>query len=200
MRIGKYGKLFHWDNTSLGVGNIRRFTIFEIKYLGGIIVNIFNTVGQDRFHSHAFHAVSLMLRGHYFEEVIVDNKIVTKKIEKSRFIPKNYIHKITVSTPNAMSVTFEGPWGSTWDEYFDNGRVKTYTWGRKLLFDSKYFNPQKRDFSERYVDSLKEEIEALRLGCDRVKVLDNPAMRWIHRALKAADQISKERRHERKDG
>lgn len=37
-----------------------------------------------------------------------------------------------------MSVTFEGPWESTWNEYFDNGRVKTYGWGRKVLFDSKY--------------------------------------------------------------
>lgn len=139
MRLGKFGKLFHWDNTSLGVGNIKRFTIFELKYLGGIVINFFNTENQDRFHSHAFWAFSLMVRGHYFEDVIVDNKIVTKKIEKSRIIPRNYIHKITKSTPNAVSVTFEGPWGGSWNEYFDSGRVKTYSWGRKVLFDSKYF-------------------------------------------------------------
>lgn len=192
MRIGKYGKLFHWDNTSLGVGNIRRFTIFEIKYLGGIIVNIFNTVGQDRFHSHAFHALSLMLRGHYYEEVIVDgSRIATKKIEKSRFIPKNYIHKITVSSPNAMSITFEGPWGSTWDEYYDSGRVKTYTWGRKVLFDSKYFKAKLND-TEKRIDRLEREASALREGCERVKVLDNPAMRWIHRALAKAETIRRE--------
>ena len=138
MRLGKLGKLFHWDNTSLGVGNIRRFTIIEIKYVGGIIVNIFNTENQDRFHSHAFHALSWMIKGHYYEDVIVDNETVTKLIEKSRFIPRNYIHKITKSSPNAMSVTFEGPWESTWNEYFDNGRVKTYTWGRRVIYDSKY--------------------------------------------------------------
>jgi hypothetical protein len=140
MRLGKFGKLLHWDNTSIGVGNIRRFTIFELKYVGGIIINVFNTENQDRFHSHAFHALSWMVHGHYFEDVIVDSgHIVTKKIEKSRFIPRNYIHKITKSSKNAVSVTFEGPWGGTWDEYFDNGRVKTYGWGRKVLFDSKYF-------------------------------------------------------------
>lgn len=143
MRLGKFGKLFHWDNTSLGVGDIKRFTVFEVKYLGGIIVNVFNTENQDRFHSHAFHAFSLMVRGHYFEDVIVDGGfVITKKIEKSRFIPRNYIHKITKSSPNAISVTFEGPWGATWDEYFDNGRVRTYSWGRKILFDSKYFKPK----------------------------------------------------------
>lgn len=138
MRLGRFGKILHWDNTSLGVGNIQRFTIFEIKYVCGIIVNIFNTTNQDRFHSHAFNAFSWMLRGHYFEEVIEDGAVVTKKIEKSRFIPRNYIHKITQSTPNAMSITFEGPWESTWNEYFDTGRVKAYSWGRKVLFDSKY--------------------------------------------------------------
>lgn len=137
MRFSRFGKLLHWDNTSLGVGNIRRFTIFECKYIGGVVINIFNTENQDRFHSHAFAAFSLMLRGHYYEDVIVGNEIVTKKIERSRFIPKNYIHKITKSTPNAMSITFEGPWGGSWNEYFDNGRVKTYSWGRKVLFDTK---------------------------------------------------------------
>lgn len=139
MRLGKFGKLFHYDTTSLGVGNIKRFTIIEIKYLFGIIVNIFNTENQDRFHSHAFHAFSFMIKGYYYEHVIIGTECVTKKIEKSRFIPRNYIHKITKSTKNAMSITFEGPWESTWNEYFDNGRVKTYTWGRKVLFDSKYF-------------------------------------------------------------
>lgn len=138
MRLGKFGKLFHIDETSLGVGNIKRFTIIEVKYLFGIIVNVFNTEIQDRFHSHAFNCFSLMLKGHYYEDVIDGNDIVTKKIEKSRFIPRNYIHKITKSTKNAMSVTFEGPWESIWNEYFDNGRVKTYTWGRKVIFDSKY--------------------------------------------------------------
>lgn len=139
MRLGSLGKVFHFDKTSLGVGNIKRFTVIEIKYLGGIIVNIFNTENQDRFHSHAFNAFSLMVKGHYYEDVIVDGKkIVTKKIEKSRFIPRNYIHKITKSSKNAVSVTFEGPWESTWNEYFDNGRIKTYSWGRKVIFDSKY--------------------------------------------------------------
>lgn len=138
MRIGKLGKLFHWDNTSLGVGNIRRFTIIEVKYLGGVIVNIFNTENQDRFHSHASSAFSWMIKGHYYEDVMINGNLVTKKIEKSRFIPRNYIHKITKSSPNAMSVTFEGPWETTWNEYFDTGRVKTYSWGRKVIFDSKY--------------------------------------------------------------
>lgn len=137
MRLGKYGKLLHWDNTSLGVGNIKRFTIFECKPLGGIIINIFNTVNQDRYHSHAFHAFSIMIRGHYYENILVDGIMYTKLINKSRFIPRNYIHKITLSSKNAMSITFEGPWESTWSEFFDNGRVKSYAWGRKVIFDNK---------------------------------------------------------------
>jgi len=140
MRLGKFGKILHFDKTSLGVGDIQRFTILEIKYVFGIIINIFNTTDQDRFHSHAFHAFSLMVRGHYIEDVIDGNNIVTKKIEKYRFIPRNYIHKIKGSSKNAISITFEGPWESTWNEYFDSGRIKTYTWGRKVLFDSKYVN------------------------------------------------------------
>lgn len=36
---------------------------------------------------------------------------------------------------------------------------------------------------------LQKEVNILRRGCDRVKVLDNPAMRWIHRALRDADRV-----------
>ena len=143
MRLGKYGKILHYDKTSLGVGNIKRFVVFEFKYLGGIIVNVFNTVDQDRFHSHAFHAVSLMLRGFYNEDVVIGNTTIVKKITPGiRFIPKNYIHKIKDSSKNAISITFGGPWDKTWNEYFDDMRIKTYSWGRKVLFDSKYFKKE----------------------------------------------------------
>ncbi len=142
MRLGKFGKLLHYDNTSLGIGNIKRFTIFEFKYIGGIIINCFNTDNQDIFHSHAFSAFSLMIRGYYYEDALENGSIVTKKIEKSRFIPRFYVHKITLSSRNAISITFEGPWWYFWNEYFDDGRVKTYTWGRRVVFDSKY--PEKK--------------------------------------------------------
>ncbi len=140
MKLGKIGKLLHYDTISLGVGNIQRYTLFEIKYIGGIILNVFNTTDQDRFHSHAFSAFSLMIKGWYDEDVIIDNKIISKRIKKSRIIPKNYIHKIKESEKNAISITFEGPWGKQWSEIFDNGRIKIYTWGRKVLYDSKYLN------------------------------------------------------------
>jgi hypothetical protein len=81
-----------------------------------------------------------MIKGNYNEDIIIDNKIYSKNINRSRFIPKNYIHKITNSTPNAISITFEGPWDDSWIEIFDSGRVKIYNWGRKVVFDSKYFN------------------------------------------------------------
>jgi hypothetical protein len=139
MKFSKFGKLLHYDNVSLGVGNIKRFTFFECKYFGGVILNIFNTNNQDRFHSHAFHSISFMLRGFYNEDVIENGNVITKHITPCiRYIPKNYIHKITNSSKNALSITFETPWDSTWNEYFSNGRIKTHTWGREVLFDSKY--------------------------------------------------------------
>lgn len=144
MRIGKYGKILHYDQFSLGIGNIQRFTIFEFKPLCGIIINIFNTVDQDRFHSHAFHSWSWMIRGWYEEDTLMFDKNyqyigeVNKRITKSRIIPRNYIHKIKRSSKNAISVTFEGSWLPYWSEYFDDGRVKVYHWGREVKYDSKY--------------------------------------------------------------
>lgn len=141
MRLGKYGKLMHFDRTSIGVGDIARFTIFEWKPIGGIIINVFNTTDQNRFHTHAFPAVSLMLRGTYEEDVMdletPGHPVHTKHTSLGfRFIPRQYCHKIRKSSKNAVSITFEGPWKAIWAEYFDNGRVKEYTWGREVIYDS----------------------------------------------------------------
>ncbi len=38
---------------------------------------------------------------------------------------------------------------------------------------------------------LIEENLALRHGCEQIQALDNPAVRWIHRALRNADLIRK---------
>lgn len=137
MRLGKYGKILHLDRVTLGKGTITRFTIFEIKFLFGIIVNIFNTKEQDRFHTHAFPAISVMLRGWYNEEYLDEDghvHFVWMNAFDVRYIPRSYNHRIGKSSRNAISVTFMGPWKTYWTETFLNTKkVLSYTWGRERV-------------------------------------------------------------------
>ena len=136
MRLGKYGKILHKDKIVLGMGSIDRFTLFEFKPLGGIILNRFNTKTQDRFHTHAFPAVSFMLRGYYRECVLQPNGLeyyVTIK-PGIRYIPTYYNHQILDSSTNALSITVMGPWGWSWSEtHAEKKTTRVYTWGRRRI-------------------------------------------------------------------
>ncbi len=130
MRLGRYGKILHWDTVKLGEGIIDRFTFFEFKPLGGIILNIFNSVKQDRFHTHAFNAVSIMFKGHYMEGI---KGCKSRRREHDiKYLPKTLNHKILQSSKNAMSLTIMGPWDKTWTETFET-KTREYRWGRKRI-------------------------------------------------------------------
>jgi hypothetical protein len=125
--------MFNKVRVALGQGYLDRYTILEIKWLFSIYFHVFNTVEQDRFHTHAFGAWAFLIRGGYEEEFIVSGQIRKKQVRPGmRFIPKAYNHRLLKSEPNTLSILFAGPWSSTWTE--ENDRfVRTLTWGRKEI-------------------------------------------------------------------
>lgn len=137
MRLGRYGKVLHFDRVKLGKGYVDRWTLFELKWLGSVIVNVFNTIAQDRFHTHAFAAVSVMLRGEYDEEIVTDG-VVSRRTRRSDviFLPRTLNHRLMKSSPNAASITLCGPWAPTWTETFLSGKTRRLTWGRKPVAES----------------------------------------------------------------
>lgn len=116
---------------ALGQGYLEKYTIFECKRLFSIYFHIFNTIEQDRFHTHAFNGIAILFKGGYEEQVKTNDQIFNKKIGIGiRYIPKLYNHRLLKSKPNTMSILFTGPWAKFWTEEKDFV-VKTYTWGRK---------------------------------------------------------------------
>ena len=123
--------LFKKVRVSLGEGFLDRFTLFEWKRFFCIYLHVFNTIKQDRFHSHAFNGVAFLVRGGYEEEVKKGNLSYRKWIGPGiRYIPRQYNHRLLKSKPNTISILFTGPWSKTWTEENDQ-YVRTLTWGRK---------------------------------------------------------------------
>jgi len=74
----------------LGEGFLDRFANFEWKRFFSIYFHMFNTVEQDRFHTHVFNGIAILLYGGYEEEVKVGTVCYRKWIGPSiRFIPHN---------------------------------------------------------------------------------------------------------------
>ncbi len=125
--------MFKKVRISLGEGFLDRFTIFECKRLFSIYFHVFNTIKQDRFHTHAFNGIAIVLRGGYLEEIKDGSEVLKKQIRPGiRFIPRNYNHRLLESKPNTLSILFTGPWSKTWTEENDQF-VRTLTWGRKEI-------------------------------------------------------------------
>jgi hypothetical protein len=128
---------FKKKRVELGEGHIIQYTIFENKYIGGIWLYNWKTIGQNRFHTHAFNSVAITLNGSYEQEIIKNGKII-KEVVSSRFtprvLPKNYCHKILKASPNTWTIVFFGKWDKYWWEYFeDTDTWVKYTWGRKVV-------------------------------------------------------------------
>lgn len=87
---------------------------------------------QDRFHTHAFNAISFKLFGKYTEGIMdPDTKEITyrERTQIFRYFPRNSYHSINRSN-GCCTFLIQGPWRKTWKEY-KNNQEKILTWHRK---------------------------------------------------------------------
>jgi hypothetical protein len=128
----------HKNTFNFGNRKIHQYVIFECKWLFSIVIFHFvkSDNFQDRFHTHAFNALSFKLFGRYREYVLDDEstgEITT--IERTQFIryfPRDSYHCIGESPRGCVTLLIAGPWKKTWKEYI-NGEVKEYTWNREQI-------------------------------------------------------------------
>lgn len=125
-------RFFKKDRIAVGVGHIDKYTVFEFRRGISLFMHVFNTEYQDRYHDHAFAAVSIIVRGQYREDTPYDG-VKQLRAPGIRIIPKLYSHRIMKSSANAVSITIAGPWRREWMEIFTDGNWRRLTWGRKVL-------------------------------------------------------------------
>lgn len=119
-------KLVLWKKKDIILGEqaVSEITVIEWKKLFSVKLFHFKpTEGkQDRFHTHAFKAVSILLSGNYVEEVIIDGHITPLQRNRKRFlyIPDNQYHRITRSS-GCRTLLITGPWGSEFSELRKEG-------------------------------------------------------------------------------
>lgn len=110
-----------WKRKTINLGDqkVTELTVLEWKRFFSIkLFNFHPTDGkQDRFHTHAFNALSILLSGDYVEEVIELRQVVSLKRSRKRFlfIPANQYHRITKSN-GCRTLLITGPWGDEFKE------------------------------------------------------------------------------------
>ena len=132
--------LFHYNKFTFGDQIVSQFIIFEFKYLCSIIFFYFHKSNgeQDRYHTHAFNAISFKFFGIY-DEYVLDDEITGKYHIENRkdiikYFPRDKFHKIGKST-GCLTMLLSGPWNGQWKEYVcsANNKIVNYTFGRKVI-------------------------------------------------------------------
>lgn len=126
--------LLKFNKFTFGEQVVSQFIIFEWKYIGSILFFYFHksNKAQDRFHTHAFNALSIKFFGKYEEHILVDEKTGKYEIHERKsifkYFPRNSFHRIAKSN-GCMTMLISGRWKKTWKEYID-GDIKNYKWNR----------------------------------------------------------------------
>jgi hypothetical protein len=109
------------------------YWLVEIKSLFSICLLKFEGRSREAFHTHAFNAISWVLKGSLTEHFINGR---TKKYKASWlpiFTPRSPFHKVD-SDGTTWALTFRGPWKNQWKEWLPNEqRHVTLTHGRKIV-------------------------------------------------------------------
>jgi hypothetical protein len=114
--------------------NVTGYWLIEWKTVFSIVLLRFSEGSREAYHTHAFDAVSWIIKGEMHEySLLPETKTVLKPSILPIFTPKKRLHKVYGVAKNTWALSFRGPWSKYWYEYFDNGKVVTLTHGRKIV-------------------------------------------------------------------
>lgn len=134
-------KLFQKASDGGKDSGVSAYFLIEWKRVFSIALLHFNTGTREAYHSHAFNALTLWLKGEVEEQRLqrlplifhTCRVITTKRYEGGdwKLTTRDNMHRVKALTP-AWALTFRGPWSDTWQED-RNGEIVTLTHGRKVV-------------------------------------------------------------------
>jgi hypothetical protein len=111
------------------------YFLVEIKSLFSVVLLHFGGT-REAFHSHAFNAVTLWLRGAVVEHVaggVWCERCRRWNAGQLKYTPRGLMHKV-IPIGDAWAISFRGPWAKTWQEYRPASKEAiTLGHGRKVV-------------------------------------------------------------------
>lgn len=109
------------------------FYIFEIKSLASVVLIHFLDGSREAYHSHAFGAISWVLKGRITERTLDGKVNVYTPSIKPIVTPRSMFHKV-VSDGDTWALSLRGPWARFWCEYLpESHQFVTLTHGRRIV-------------------------------------------------------------------
>lgn len=126
-------RLLEWAKDGGKDSNVNGFYVIEIKPAFSIILLKFSEGSREAFHSHAFNALSWILKGSFVERLISGGQRKYKPSVKPKVTKRETFHKV-FSKGTTWVLTLRGPWKKTWKEYSPASKTfVTLTNGRIIV-------------------------------------------------------------------
>lgn len=107
---------------------------YESKRRGSVLLLRFGNGTRDAFHSHAFNAVSWLLRGALCERVVQGAPRWYLPSLRPIVTPRARFHQVE-SRGTSWVVSLRGPWVQTWREKVPGRKEYQLTHGRKPVMN-----------------------------------------------------------------
>jgi hypothetical protein len=107
----------------------------EIKSLFSVLLLRFDEGSREAFHTHAFSAISWLIKGQLWEKLPHDGLprwVVYKPSIRAIHTPRERMHQVLGIAPSNWVLTLRGPWKNTWRDISARGDF-TLTHGRKVV-------------------------------------------------------------------
>lgn len=127
-------KILEIDKDGGEESNAWAYWLIEWKTVFSIALLRFSGKSRECFHTHAFNAVSWVLRGELREEFI--NPSIAGNTYRPSWKPiiteRDTFHKVS-SDGDSWALTFRGPWSETWKENTDEEGTYSLKSGRQKI-------------------------------------------------------------------
>lgn len=114
--------------------NVTGYWLIEWKSGFSVVLLKFSKGSREAFHTHAFNALSWVIKGEMHEHSLLPKETtVLKPSFLPIFTPKKRLHKVYGIAETTWALSFRGPWSDYWFEYFYTGKLTALTHGRKVV-------------------------------------------------------------------
>jgi quercetin dioxygenase-like cupin family protein len=112
--------------------HVTAYFLVAIKPLFTIALLHFADGTREAFHSHAFNAITVVVKGSFCEEYLEGKKVYFEAGDV-KYTPRKRFHKVR-SFGDTWALTFRGPWADTWKEFLpERNKFITLTHGRQVV-------------------------------------------------------------------
>jgi hypothetical protein len=126
-------KIFKYMKDGGPESKVAGYWLVEIKSLLSIVLLHFSDGSREAYHSHAFDAVSWVLKGFLCEAIFRGRMNFYRPSLKPIYTPRDCFHKV-LSRGDTWVLSFRGPWSQTWKEFLpEQNKHITLTHGRKVV-------------------------------------------------------------------